>query len=373
MANPKNKITASTQAHLDIDDITDNLVILKSGHIVMVLATTSVNFDILSEAEQDATIYAYAAFLNSLSFPLEVMIHSKKADITAYYQHLEQFFQEQPNPDLKRQIQKYMEFIQATVQQKTILDKQFYMTITFSPLELGLKGIKKQPSQPQTKVQLLKDAKVQLLPKRDHIIKQTARIGLLSRQLATKELIELFYEIYNPAPAGTQSIEIDSAGYSQPLVKPAVESPAPADTLNQQQSPSGSKASIRPIVPGNIMPNPTESSPQQNTSQKDALKSLQESSSKAKQFIEKQNSYYQQSQQVKGEVPPPNLVQQSIDAPPGSKPNPLLTSSGQQNPLGPNPTGSPTQRFMQAQTNANPAKSGFRQSVVNQFVSPKKE
>ena len=59
--------TASTQEHLDIEDIREDLVILKSGWISMVLSTSSVNFDLLSEAEQDATIYAYAAFLNSLT------------------------------------------------------------------------------------------------------------------------------------------------------------------------------------------------------------------------------------------------------------------------------------------------------------------
>ncbi len=226
MANPK--IRASTQDHLDIEDINDDLVVLKTGWVAMVMATTAINFDILSEAEQDATIYAYGALLNSLTFPLQILIRSKKADITAYFQHLGEAERTQTNPDLKRQIQQYQDFIQSTVQQKTVLDKKFYLIITFSPLEAGLKVLPSARPKTRPKAQLIADAKIALTPKRDHLIKQMARLGLSSRQLTTQELIELFYDIYNPAPLGTQRVLLDSASYTVPLVEPAIENPAPA-------------------------------------------------------------------------------------------------------------------------------------------------
>ncbi len=229
MASAGDKIKASTQDHLDIEDITDDLVIIKTGWVSMVMSTTAVNFDILSEAEQDATIYAYGALLNSLTFPLQVLIRSKKADITAYYQHLVEAERNQPNPDLRLQIKSYREFIQSTVQQKTILDKRFYLILHFSPLELGVKSFKKSDSHnAKGKAELIADAKSALAPKRDHIIKQTARLGLFSRQLTTQELIELYYDIYNPAPTGTQRVILDAASYTTPLVEPAVEVPTPA-------------------------------------------------------------------------------------------------------------------------------------------------
>lgn len=228
------KAKASTQEHLDVDDIIDDLVILKTGWVALVMSTTAVNFDLLSEAEQDATIYAFGAFLNSLSFPLEILIRSKKADITSYFQSLEEAEAAQPNPDLKLQIQKYKDFIQSTVQQKTVLDKKFYLIINFSPLETGLKGLGgKKQSTPKSKSQLLTDAKTALMPKRDHIIKQTSRLGLTTRQLTTQELIELFYDIYNPAPTGTQRVLLDTAAYTAPLVQPAVEVPTPAPSASE--------------------------------------------------------------------------------------------------------------------------------------------
>ncbi len=282
------KIKASTQEHLDIEDITDDLVILKTGWVALVMSTTAVNFDLLSEAEQDATIYAYGAFLNSLSFPLEILIRSKKADITAYFRSLEEAERNQPNPDLKRQIQKYKDFIQSTVQQKTVLDKKFYLIINYSPLELGVKNIGKKAGSIRNKVQLATDAKTMLIPKRDHVIKQTARLGLNTKQLTTQELIELFYDIYNPAPTGTQRVLLDTASYATPLVEPALEVPSPAPTPPMSQQPRATSfsnpnqpsntISLRPIPNQNPATSPTTQLP---NSPDIALKNLQQAVAKA--------------------------------------------------------------------------------------------
>lgn len=229
----KQKAKASTQEHLDIEDIVDDLVLLKTGWVGLVMSTTAVNFDLLSEAEQDATIYAYGAFLNSLSFPIEVLVRSKKADITSYFNSLEEAENAQPNPDLKRQIAKYKDFIQSTVQQRTVLDKKFYLVINFSPLSMGFSVIRsRKPTGAKSKGELLAEAKTALVPKRDHIIKQTARLGLTTKQLATQELVELFYDIYNPAPTGTQRVILDTASYTTPIVEPALEVPTPAPVVS---------------------------------------------------------------------------------------------------------------------------------------------
>lgn len=282
---PKTK--ASTQQHLDVEDITDDLVILKTGWVAMVMQTTAINFDLLSEAEQDATIYAFGAFLNSLTFPLEVLIRSKKADITSYFQSLEEAQRIQPNPDLKRQIQKYQEFIQATVQQKTVLDKRFYLIINYSPLGPGFKGFGGKNSQNTgNKAQLIQTAKNALAPKRDHVIKQTARLGINTRQLVSQELIELFYDIYNPAPTGTQRVILDAASYTTPLVEPAIANPTPAsepavekELTNINRPQAGEVAheqeqSLRPVPPPaasapspqppvqNVTAAPTQTAPQ---------------------------------------------------------------------------------------------------------------
>ena len=290
------KIKASTQEHLDIDDVIEDLVLLKTGWVALVISTTAVNFDLLSEAEQDATIYAYGALLNSLTFPIQILIRTKKADITSYFQSLSEAEQTQPNPDLKRQIQKYEDFIQATVQQKTVLEKEFYLVINFSPLELGLRSATfKKPQTKKSKIQLVTDAKSALFPKRDHLVKQLARLGLTARQLTTQELIELFYDIYNPAPTGTQRIILDTASYTTPMVKPALEVPSPApqpqstsaqpqSTIDQGQvAPGQSFPELRPVPP------PPNSTPQGQPQHTEAFKNLQQSAQNASQFLDKQN------------------------------------------------------------------------------------
>lgn len=280
------KIKASTQEHLDIEDIVDDLVILKTGWVGLVLSTTAVNFDILSEAEQDATIYAYGALLNSLSFPIQILIRSKKADITSYFHRLSEAEATQPNPDLKRQIQKYEDFVESTVQQKTVLDKKFYLIINYSPLEKGVKGIKAAKNTRESKAQLIADAKIALFPKRDHLIKQMARLGLASRQLSSQELIELFYDIYNPAPSGTQRVLLDSSSYTVPMVMPDVEmptsqppqpnsAPEPTQTAQQTSQPTPSQPAIPQVAPGKT--------------QQEALKKLQGAAALARQIVDNQN------------------------------------------------------------------------------------
>lgn len=286
MASAAQKIKASTQQHLDIEDITEDLVILKTGWVAMVLSTTAVNFDILSETEQDATIYAYGALLNSLTFPIQILIRSKRADITAYYQHLVEAEKSQQNPDLKHQIQNYMDFIQSTVQQKTILDKRFYLVLSFSPVELGFGNIKKQPDKTKNKQQLVQDAKVTLAPKRDHLIKQTARLGLTTKQLTTKEIIELFYDIYNPAPTGTQRVILDSASYTTPMVEPAIEVPTPAPNKQEQTyvQPTASPENSVQQAYADSLPNINQQT-KQAPSQEEALKNLKSATAKAAQAI----------------------------------------------------------------------------------------
>lgn len=277
------KIKNSTQEHLDLEDITGDLSILKNGWVAMVLTTTAVNFDILSEAEQDATIYAYAALLNSLTFPVQILIRSKRADITSYYQHLVEAERNQPNPDLKVQIRKYMDFIQTTVQQKTILDKRFYLVITYAPTPKGVRGAKKAQVNVKNKQELVNDAQIALAPKRDHLIKQAARLGLIARQLTTKEIIELYYDIYNPAPTGTQRVLLDTASYTTPIIEPAVENPEPATnpeaTLEHKKR--GEEVEQNPYADSLPQVSSDSSASRVSPQMQESLKNLQEAALKA--------------------------------------------------------------------------------------------
>src|SRR3990172_4304418 len=176
-------VKASAQEHLDIEDVRDGLALLKDGSACLILETTAVNFSLLSEGEQDAIIYAYAGLLNSLTFPVQIVIKSQKKDINSYLNLLAAQRQKIQNPMLRNQLEKYYTFVQKTVAENEVLDKKFYLVIPFSALELGVastlsSSLKKSQGLPFDKDFILQKAKAALAPKRDHLIRQLTRLGL---------------------------------------------------------------------------------------------------------------------------------------------------------------------------------------------------
>lgn len=219
---------ASTQQHLDIHDIDQGMVILKNGSVRMVLSCTAVNFDLLSEVEQDAIIAAYSGLLNSLSFPIQVVIRSKKMDISFYLDQLQEVEKEQTNKFLKKRIASYRGYVEQLISKNEVLDKNFYVVIphqemflTSSKNPLG-KLFSRGKKVSFSKSKVLKKAKIQLEPKKEHLIKQFSKIGVKAQQLKTQELIELFYDLYNPDLARQQHLR-KAEEYTAPLVRPAVE------------------------------------------------------------------------------------------------------------------------------------------------------
>lgn len=199
-------IRASTQEHLPIEDIAENLVILKDGSCSLVISVSAVNFDLLSEREQDAIIYAYGALLNSLTFPVQILIRSQRKDISSYLNLLDrQQIQKKNSPLVADLIGSYRKFVSEVVKKNNVLDKKFYAVIIFSALELGVSStltsiIKQSKGLPFPKDYIVQKAKISLMPKRDHLMRLFNRIGLRTRQLENTELTKLFYEIYNGEP-----------------------------------------------------------------------------------------------------------------------------------------------------------------------------
>ena len=202
MAEPFVPIRASTQQFTEIEDIMQNIVMFLDGSCALVLSVSAVNFGLLSEKEQESIIYAYAGILNSLSFPIEILVRSKRKDISAYLKLLEDKEAEQKNPKLAISIHGYRAFIESTVKEKDVLDKKFYVVIPFSNLELGVSANvlfgSKKSGLPYAKSYIVERALITLLPKRDHLQRLLGRLGLRSSQLTTDQLIQLFFSLYNP-------------------------------------------------------------------------------------------------------------------------------------------------------------------------------
>lgn len=223
-------IKGSTQDHLPIEDVVDGIVIMKDGSCSTVLSVSSVNFDLLSEQEQSALVFAYGGIINSLNFPIQIIIQSHTKDVSSYLKNLQNMEEKQLNPKLKERINKYRKFIEETVKKNDVLSKSFYIAVTFSALELGIKsggvqGAKlflpsltgnKSQELPFTKEYILEKAKANLEPKKDHLIRLFSRLGLEIQPLTNKELIDLFYRTYNEETAINEKVQ--NVNYQAPVV-----------------------------------------------------------------------------------------------------------------------------------------------------------
>ena len=205
--NARARTTSSTQDHLEVREIIDDLVITKTGTVALVLQTSAINFDLLAEYEQDSKIYAFAGLLNSLNFHIQILIRTRRIDISNYVDYLKGQENEAMSEGLKRQLGIYTEFIQNLIVQNDVLDKTFLIVIPFNPAgEIPGSSILKskqtreeiERSLAMKQDQLLEKSKIFLYPKRDHLLKQLGRMGLFGHQLTNRELIAEFYTIYNP-------------------------------------------------------------------------------------------------------------------------------------------------------------------------------
>lgn len=205
-------IIATTQDHLDIETIRDDMAILKNGICTMIIQVSAINFGLLSEEEQDATIYAYAGLLNSLSFSIQIVVKSDKKDISLYLELLSQQEKNLKDEKMKERMRQYHSFIENTITEQNVLDKKFYVVVSYQPITLSGKVVIDQD--------LINRAKTDLEPKREHLIKQLARIGLTAEQLNTQNIMKLFYSFYNPTVKGQKFS--NATDYEQAIVAPNI-------------------------------------------------------------------------------------------------------------------------------------------------------
>jgi len=201
----KSTTNTSTQQFVDIEEIRDGVMILRNNSLRAVLLVSSLNFDLKSAEEQDAIIFQYQNFLNSLDFPLQTLIYSRRFNITPYLEQLKQFETQQNNELLRLQISEYHNFIKNLTEVSNIMSKSFYVIIPFSPTESTETGFFHKmstlfnPTQVvREKLAIFETYRNQLLQRVEHVSFGLSSTGVTSKMLSTEELIELLYNTYNP-------------------------------------------------------------------------------------------------------------------------------------------------------------------------------
>jgi hypothetical protein len=219
----------STQNSLDVAEIRDGIVIMADGSYRSVILAQSINFDLMSPQEREAVEFSYQSFLNSLYFPIQILIRSQKVDLRPYIQKLDKLHSEQDNMLLAYLMEDYINYIQILAQETNIMDKQFYIVVPYfkeADAQQALKagtGLLGSLFKPKTSVITINEgdleaAKTELRNRVQSVLNGLIQMGVQGIPLDTQELIELFYDVYNPDTATHQKVPTRQ-DFSAPIVR----------------------------------------------------------------------------------------------------------------------------------------------------------
>lgn len=180
----------TAQEFLPIKEIKEGIAILRNGEWRAVLIVSSMNFALLSPDEQDAVIYQFQNFLNSLDFNIQILIQSRRLNIVGYLKTLEEIEAKQESELLRVQASEYREFIKSLSEMVNLMSKNFYIVIPFYPLMIRKRKLAEED---------FARYKTQLLQRVEYVLAGMRRVGIHCVQLGNDEIVELLWSFYNPA------------------------------------------------------------------------------------------------------------------------------------------------------------------------------
>lgn len=195
----------ATQKFVPIERVRDGIIVLKNGELRSILLTSSLNLSLKSEDEQQAILLQFQNLLNSLDFPIQFFIQSRRLNIKPYLDLLQSRSGEVKEDLLKIQIHEYMAFITKFTEQSNIMTKHFFIVIPYLPagaslngkkggmLSFGLGGATTGSEQAS-----FDSARIQLEQRVSTVMQGLTRFGLRAQKLGTEEVVELFYKLFNP-------------------------------------------------------------------------------------------------------------------------------------------------------------------------------
>ena len=221
--NKKQSGPISTQNTLLFSEMRENMIIMSDGSFRAVIECESINFDLMSSHEREGIEFSYQNFINSLYFPVQILVRSRRVDIGPYLDRLADIRRNQDNMLLNVLMDDYMDFIDVLAQEANIMDKSFYVVVPYYPageenaFKQQTKGLfssffsgKKEATVTKIDQVTYTKAKDEIKNRIDSVMSGLFQIGVKSWQLNTRQLGELFYTSYNPDTSSRESLsEID--------------------------------------------------------------------------------------------------------------------------------------------------------------------
>lgn len=211
------KKNSPTQSLVQLSEVRDGIIVLADGTLRSILMVSSLNFALKSEEEQNAIVFAFQGFLNSLDFPVQITVMSRKLDITPYLEELRQRKNQQQNELLRLQMEEYSNFVAELVKGNDIMTKSFFVTVSFSVQQSKQTGVvgrvlKGLQSLRRTKKTAVTDEdfehyRTQLLLRVEQVAIGLQGVGLRLMPLKTQEVLELFYDVLNPVTSRNHRLQ----------------------------------------------------------------------------------------------------------------------------------------------------------------------
>lgn len=209
---PEKKAAVSTQKIIEVEAIKDGVVVLKNKSLRAIIMCSSINFALMSGDEQKAKLFAFQDFLNSLDFPIQIVIQSKKLNVRRYLQKIKEAERLQENELLKMQTASYAEYIMSLVELANITSNHYYVVVPYTnPLHVSSGGIMekiqsilKPAADTKKSITSFEADKKELALRVQTVLSGLQGVGLRAAVLDTEEAVELFYSVYNPVVSQNQ-------------------------------------------------------------------------------------------------------------------------------------------------------------------------
>lgn len=204
MQNKKKTAGKSTQSFLKLSEIKNDCVVMEDGTLRAILNVSSTNFDLKSQEEQNSIIFSYQRFLNSLEFPVQILMQSRKMEVSGYIDKLKKIAEKQTNELLRVQTQEYIEFISRLIENASIMNKNFYVIVPLGesifPAAAGFlsrllgNGKAKEAGE---RIANFERAAEKLNLRVNAVQGNLNGAGVRAERLNTEQIMQLYYNSYN--------------------------------------------------------------------------------------------------------------------------------------------------------------------------------
>ncbi len=165
-------LDGAMQKFTEVKKIGDDAIYLGNGTVKAIIQVHPINFHILSQQQQKAIISAYRDFLNSLDFPIQIVMRTVNLSLDDYLERLGESVNMQKSTKIQAQFIEFREFMRGYIEQNAVKNRLFYMVI---------------PADSKISQEALRELEI-----REKLCREKLRIcALVTKRLGTNELVSM--------------------------------------------------------------------------------------------------------------------------------------------------------------------------------------